>query len=94
MLHLLSTSSVEASQDTLLYGPRGYGKTVLLQWVEQRCTADLGFTVLRITPSDTESLKDQVMDVMGVAQAKVTTERSASLGFNLLKGLVKRSIVQ
>ena len=94
MLQQLSGSSTGASQDIILYGPRGYGKTVLLQWAEKRCTAGLGYTVLRITPSDSRTLKDQVMDEMGTTQAQVTTERSGSLGVNLLKAIVKRSVVQ
>ena len=94
VLQHLRAPSTGSPRDIILYGPRGNGKTVLLKWMHERCAADLGYQVIRITPSDTMSLKDQLMDVMGDAQAQVTTERSASLGFNLLKGLVKRSIVQ
>ena len=91
LLQHLGGSSAGASQDIILYGPRGYGKTVLLQWSEERCTAGLGYTALCITPSRTRSLKDQVMHGLGTTEAQVTTEWSGSLGVKFLKAVGKHT---
>ena len=80
--------------DVLLYGPRGTGKTVLLQWLEEYCIEEHKCRVLPIVPSDTMALKDQLMEALDTPQAQVTTERSSSLGISLLKALVKRTVVQ
>ncbi len=80
--------------DIILYGPRGTGKTVLLQWLEEYCIEEHKCRVLPIVPSDTMALKDQLMEALDTPQAQVTTERSSSLGISLLKALVKRTVVQ
>ena len=46
VLQHLSGPFPGAPQDIILYGPRGNGKTVLLQWAEEHCAADLKYTVL------------------------------------------------
>ncbi len=80
--------------DIILYGPRGYGKTVLLQWLEDYCMECHGYTVLPILPSDSMALKDQLMEELGTAQAQVTTEGSGSLDAKVVKVGGKRSVVQ
>ncbi|MCY4531160.1 MAG: AAA family ATPase [Gammaproteobacteria bacterium] len=80
--------------DVLLYGPRGTGKTVLLQWLEEYCMKEHKCRVLPIVPSDTMTLKDQLMEALDTPQAQVTTEKSSSLGISLFKALVKRTVVQ
>lgn len=55
--------------DLILYGPRGTGKTVLLQWLKDHCMDGHGDTVLRITPSSTVSLKEHLMAGLGTAAA-------------------------
>ena len=94
MLQYLSDPTAGAPRDIILYGPRGYGKTVLLRWSAERCMKGLGYTVLRITPSRSRSLKDQLMDGLGAAQAQVTTEGSGSLDAKVVKVGGKRSVVQ
>ncbi|MCY4642463.1 MAG: AAA family ATPase [Gammaproteobacteria bacterium] len=94
LLQYLNEPSSGAPRDIILYGPRGNGKTVLLQWFKNNCNAGAGYTVLRITPSSSRSLKDQVMDGLGTTQAQVTTERSGSLGVKFLKAVGKRSVVK
>ena len=82
-------------KDVVLYGPRGTGKTVLMQWLEDQCVdGPQDNTVLWVSPSPPMSLKDQLMEALDTPQAQVTTERSGSLGVNLLKAIVKRSVVQ
>ena len=93
MLQYLSDPSGVPS-DLLLYGPRGYGKTVLLQWLENHCMEDHGYTVLPILPSDPMALKDQLMDALETPKAQVTTEGSGSLDAKFVKVGGKRSVVQ
>ena len=80
--------------DIILYGPRGNGKTVLLGWLENHCIAGPKYTVLRITPSSSMSLKEQLMASLGTALSQVTTEGSGSLGAMFAKLGGKRSVVQ
>ena len=83
------------SSDAILYGPRGNGKTTLLGWVYNHCVAvPQHITVLRITPSRTASLKEQLMSSMGTALAQVTTEGAGSVGAMIARLTGKRSVVQ
>ena len=43
--------------DIVLIGPRGNGKTTLLNWFEQECRANGGVDVVRLTPSDAPTRK-------------------------------------
>ena len=94
LLQYLGEPSSGAPRDIILYGPRGNGKTVLLQWLKNRCNTGIGYTVLRITPSSSRSLKDQLMDGLGTTQAQVTTEGSGSLDAKVVKVGGKRSVVK
>ena len=81
-------------RDIILYGPRGNGKTVLLQWLEDHCMDGPEYTVLHITPSSSMSLKEHLMAALGTAQAQVTTERSGSLDVKVAKAGGKRRVVK
>ena len=82
--------------DGVLYGPRGNGKTALLGWLKNHCTppAPQHTMVLRITPSRSESLKEQLMSSLGRTIAQVTTEGTGAVGALLAKLTGKRSVVQ
>ena len=80
--------------DVFLYGPRGTGKTVLLQWLEEYCMKEYKCRVLPIEPSDTMALKDQLMDALGNPQAQVTTEGSGSVDAKIVKVGGKHSVVK
>ena len=82
-------------RDIVLYGPRGTGKTVLLQWLADQCVDDpQDKTVLWVSPSPPMSLKDQLMEALDTPQAQVTTEGSGSLDAKVVKVGGKRSVVQ
>lgn len=70
-LQYLRAPARGAPSDIILDGPSGNGKTVLLQWLQQHCTADLGYTVCRITPSSAMSLKEQLVAAVGAAPVQV-----------------------
>ncbi len=82
--------------DAVLYGPRGNGKTALLGWLKNHCTppAPQHTIALRITPSRSESLKEQLMNSLGNTLAQVTTEGTGAVGALIAKLTGKRSVVQ
>ena len=95
---LLATLNEPAGvpSDGVLYGPRGNGKTALLGWLRNHCTppAPKHTTVLRITPSHSESLTEQLKSSLGRTLAQGTTAGAGAVGALLAKLTGKRSVVQ
>ena len=82
--------------DVALIGPRGNGKTTLLNWFERKCRANGGVDVVRLTPSSAptkEALGAALLPAAGLQPAKLGVKGILTAEWTIVARLLAERLI-